>query len=1770
MPTPPPPSARNRYVTAIVDAVAEMSPQTRARLDGTLPPASVPVDTTAMAIEFTEARTALRDLGARSRALTELSSDWYWEHDADGRFTSISAQLPEKTGIHVEEMIGRTRWESNIRFVPEDRVRLQADMDARQPFYDFCFDRVLSNGNIRHLCISGVPIFDSAGRYCGYRGIGKDTTERRNEQAASPESQDFASAALDALADHVCVLDASGRIVAVNSAWRRFAEANKALRSGVFLGANYLDVCDHVRGNGRVDARAVAIGLRRVIAGDAAAFRHEYACDTPVRAFWFALKATRFELKGNALIVIAHEDVTESRNGERARALEHAVARCLAVSDDEPRVIGNVIREVCESQGWTCGLFARTDVAAGEPRVCAAWPLVAGDAASTTSSNDDARGGNKRRLIADVARRGESLWVEAGPPGESRTVPTATGEVRGGYGFVVAHERRVFGVLAFFSSQYHAADAGVEAAARVTGAQVARFLERTSIEAALRDSEARFRSLSDLSADWYWQQDEALRFTSSCNGTEIEAGMSQDADLGKTRWELDGALEANWDLHRRTLADRLPFHDFDMKRAFPDGTVRDIAISGAPIFDSGGAFRGYRGIGRDITLRRREERILALEHRVAQAIAAAGDESPVVEDVIKAICETQQWSWGAYFHVDEAAGVMLTKAVWSEQQDTANSLIALARAMRIERGQGVSGTVWQTGEPLWTVDGDFDARTLVPGAVHAAGYHGAFAFPAIAENRVIGVMLFMSATVVPPDARFVAAARMMGAQVGQCLQRRQALTALRESETRYRALTEMSSDWYWEQDADERFTCVSEGARIHAGIDVATLLGRRRWDSGIVYDASDRTRLETLMAAHLPFRDFEYRHGDSGSGARDVVISGEPMHDVSGRFLGYRGVGKDVTERRHVEVQSQFRAMLLNTVGDAVMAANLDERISYWNAAAEQLFGWSSAEALGRPMLEMVRPADPFHETGALPQVMSGRVWRGEKVGHHRDGRTFPVHLTLAPVIAASGAVCGLVSVSRDITESRRADQRIREGARQQALIAAFGRRALATATLEGLLEEAASVVVDGLGVAMCRVMQRVPNESSVIVRAQRGFGPLGTDARVIDPETVRLLHAAGAPVIVGDYASAAEVSPLFASHGVSSAVSVVIGGDDGPFGVIGAYARGTGCFDAGSGGFLQSIANTLAAAIGRLVASEKAVYLSQYDILTGLPNRILFADRLEFAMAQARHNASNVAVMFVDLDRFKDVNATFGYGVGDRVLALVAARLRDCAPSVDTTGRLGGDQFSIMLPALDRADDATLAAQRVIDGMATPFAVDGYEVAVTCSIGIAVFPADGVDPETLVNNAEAAMNLAQDGGRNGIHFFTEEINARITLRLGVEAELRNAIANDEFLLHYQPEVSLDTGRIIGVEALIRWQHPSRGLLSPIDFIPVAEESGLIVPIGRWVAKTACAQLAQWRQAGHRELFVAINVSPMEIRRGKVIESIGEALALSSLEPRHLEIELTETLIMDDAESFVRTLEALKAIGVTIAIDDFGTGYSSLSYLKRFPVDKVKIDRIFTRDIVTDVDDAAIVQAIIAMSHHLKLVVTAEGVETDEQAAFLRRSHCDIVQGFLFSKPVTAHKFGQLLDSQGTIPLLPKSRNASRTLLLVDDEENNLHALKRALRRDGYDIHTATSGQQALEVLARTPTAVIVSDQRMPNMSGTELLMRAKSLYPKTVRVILSGYTDLTSITASINDGAIYKFLTKPWEETTLRDTIRAAFRLHEQESTQQAPTADIAMETPD
>jgi diguanylate cyclase (GGDEF)-like protein/PAS domain S-box-containing protein len=434
--------------------------------------------------------------------------------------------------------------------------------------------------------------------------------------------------------------------------------------------------------------------------------------------------------------------------------------------------------------------------------------------------------------------------------------------------------------------------------------------------------------------------------------------------------------------------------------------------------------------------------------------------------------------------------------------------------------------------------------------------------------------------------------------------------------------------------------------------------------------------------------------------------------------------------------------------------------------------------------------------------------------------------------------------------------------------------------------------------------------------------------------------------------------------------------------------------------------------------AEDQIKDIAYHDALTGLPNRLLFNDRLSMALAQAHRHNQRLAVLFLDLDRFKVINDSLGHTLGDRLLQAVGERLVFSVREGDTVARLGGDEFTLLLPGAGRPLDLAKFAEKVLEALKQPFGLEGHELFVTASMGISLYPEDGIDPETLVKNADTAMYRAKDQGRDNYQLYTAAMNATALERLGMENALRKALIQGELEIYYQPLLDLASGTVYGVEALLRWRHPERGLILPAEFIPLAEITGLIVPMGPWILKTACAQAKKWQDAGHPQLCLSVNLSARQFQQPDLVELVTRVLDETGLPPRSLELEITESNAMQNAETTTQTLRALKALGVRLSIDDFGIGYSSLSYLKRLPIDTLKIDQSFVRDMTTDADDAAIVTAVIAMAQTLKLAVVAEGVEVEEQLAFLAARRCDRMQGFLFSRPLPAEDCEKLLVRQ--------------------------------------------------------------------------------------------------------------------------------------------------------
>jgi len=437
-----------------------------------------------------------------------------------------------------------------------------------------------------------------------------------------------------------------------------------------------------------------------------------------------------------------------------------------------------------------------------------------------------------------------------------------------------------------------------------------------------------------------------------------------------------------------------------------------------------------------------------------------------------------------------------------------------------------------------------------------------------------------------------------------------------------------------------------------------------------------------------------------------------------------------------------------------------------------------------------------------------------------------------------------------------------------------------------------------------------------------------------------------------------------------------------------------------------------------RKQAEETIRHMAYYDPLTDLPNRTLFGDRLKQALAQSQRSKQMLAVLFLDMDRIKVVNDTLGHDIGDKLLKGVARRLKKTLREADTVARLGGDEFMILLPGMEHAEDITKIAEKIMQVLHPPFQVGKHELYMTASIGISVFPFDGKDSETLTKNADAAMYRAKKMGRNNYQIFTPSMEQEVFEQLSMGNNLRRALDIGEFEVHYQPQIDISNGNIVGTEALLRWNHPKFGIIPPSKFIKWAEDTGLIVPIGEWVLRDACRQNKHWQNDGHKVLRVAVNLSARQFKQENLVDMIERVLKETALSPLSLELELTESVLMEDPRAAIEVSHQLRSMGIRFSIDDFGTGYSSLDYLKRLPVNNLKMDQSFVQDLVSNPSDRAIAKAVIALGHGLNLAVIAEGVETELQRDLLKSYECDFMQGFLFSKPVPPAVFEQLLKSK--------------------------------------------------------------------------------------------------------------------------------------------------------
>jgi diguanylate cyclase (GGDEF)-like protein/PAS domain S-box-containing protein len=721
----------------------------------------------------------------------------------------------------------------------------------------------------------------------------------------------------------------------------------------------------------------------------------------------------------------------------------------------------------------------------------------------------------------------------------------------------------------------------------------------------------------------------------------------------------------------------------------------------------------------------------------------------------------------------------------------------------------------------------------------------------------------------------------------------------------------------------------------------------------------------------------------------------------------------------HLSLLAQVPAILYTADPGA------DGRWHYVSPQIETILGFTAQEWCADPTLwaQRLHPDDAegvIHAETAADEGQQPETSASEYRLRHRDGRVVWVRDDAQLLIDADGSR-RWYGVLSDITDRKRAEAELELRAAQQTAVAQLGEHALEAMSTSDLCQEALSAGVTLLGVQLGAVLELLPDGDALAFRAGHGLVDVSINDTVpAGPGTqAGLTVEQGAPVIIEDWQHERRFTrpELARRHGARSALTVLVAGRRAPFGVLGLYSTGLRAFTTNDIAFAQALANVLGDAFEHQVTEDDIRHRALHDPLTGLPNRVLFIDRLQQTIERLRRRATPAAVLFLDVDRFKLVNDSLGHEVGDELLAAAAPRLKQALRSSDTVARFGADEFAILLEEIADEHDAVEMAQRVAGMFTRPFVLAGAEHFVTISIGIA-FAAGGERAEDLLREADAAMHRAKERGRARYELYDDGIRGRAISRLRVENELRRALERDELILEYQPQVSLGDRSIVGVEALVRWQHPTRGRIGPADFISVAEETGLIDPIGRWVLDRACRQAAHWYRTrpDAAPITMAVNLSAIQFRNRNLPETIAEALHGASLEPGCLSLELTESVMVGYAESLMDTLEALKGLGVRLVLDDFGTGYSSLAYLTRLPLDAIKVDRSFIDGLGTEPRDTAVTEAIVAMAHALSLQVVGEGTETELQVSELTRLGCDVAQGFHFAHPVPASQITAMLQ----------------------------------------------------------------------------------------------------------------------------------------------------------
>jgi diguanylate cyclase (GGDEF)-like protein/PAS domain S-box-containing protein len=809
----------------------------------------------------------------------------------------------------------------------------------------------------------------------------------------------------------------------------------------------------------------------------------------------------------------------------------------------------------------------------------------------------------------------------------------------------------------------------------------------------------------------------------------------------------------------------------------------------------------------------------------------------------------------------------------------------------------------------------------------------------------------------------VGSRKLLFSIVHDITERKRAEHALQQSEEKYRVIFDYAPVGIYQSTREGRFVTANITLARMLGYDSVDELLTKNLELDIYYDMAQR---EALIRQFEPFAyannvELQWKRKDGTPIWVKLNVHGiRSSHGT----LFFEGFVYDFTEQKRAEesgaiANAQRKAVLDAATRVSIIATDPAGTITVFNAGAERMLGYDADEMIGRRSLVEVH-ADP-----AAVQDVGEHEW----LYRTKDGELIVVAVSVTALHSDDGALTGFLHVATDITERKHAEETLRN---QSAAI---------TASMDGIAILNERLEFTYVNDSLAKLFG-YPSDGSLIGRSL---------CDLYEPqEQVRLITT---------------IVPLVGQRGRwrGEATGTRRDGVNFPQEIsLTAIGGGMVCV-------VRDITE-------RTYAEEQIKHLAYHDALTNLPNRLLFKDRLTVALSHAQRDGSHLAVLFLDLDRFKIINDSLGHNIGDQLLQAVAARVQSCVRDSDTVARLGGDEFTVLLPRLNRSEDAAPVATKIIEAIRYPFHIEGREFFITTSIGISLFPDDGNDAETLIKNADTAMYQAKEVGRDNYQLFNAIVNAKALQRIALEHGLRKALASGEFRVYYQPIFDLRSGSVTGMEALLRWTHPELGAIPPSTFIPLAEATGIMIPIGTWALREACRQAKEWHDAGHNHLSLAVNLSVTQLQQADLVDRVRTILAETGFPAKFLELEITESSAMQSPETSIRMLYDLKRIGLGISLDDFGTGHSSLSYLKRFPIDTLKIDQSFVRDIIEDPDTAAIVTAIIAMAHSLRLKVIAEGVEFTEQANFLKHHACDQMQGYLITPPVPGPEFLDILN----------------------------------------------------------------------------------------------------------------------------------------------------------